>query len=89
MLASDFLNEDWEKVEQLAGQVGHLPLPTLDIWRRFAHSPRGMAALALRLSSLKPEFITRFSQELPFAWFLAGLSDGGIETAFSPDLVVC
>ena len=68
VLASDFLNEDWEKVEQLAGQVGHLPLPTLDIWRRFMHSPRGMAALALRLSSLKPEFITRFSQELPFAW---------------------
>ena len=67
-LASDYLHEDWEKVEQLVGQVGHLPLPTLDIWRRFAHLPRGMAALALRLSSLKPEFITRFSQELPFAW---------------------
>lgn len=75
MLASDFLNEDWEKVEQLAGQVGHLPLPTLDIWRRFAHSPRGMAALALRLSSLKQEFITRFSQELPFAWETIALED--------------
>lgn len=74
-LASDFLNEDWEKVEQLAGQVGHLPLPTLDIWRRFAHSPRGMAALALRLSSLKPEFITRFSQELPFAWETIAFED--------------
>ncbi len=67
-LASDFLNEDWEKVEQLAGHVAHLPLPTLDIWRCFSHSPLGMAALALRLSSLKPEFIIRFSQELPFAW---------------------
>ncbi len=74
-LASDFLNEDWEKVEQLAGQVGHLPLPTLDIWRRFAHSPRGMAALALRLSNLKPEFITRFSQELPFAWETIAMED--------------
>lgn len=74
-LASDYLNEDWEKVEQLAGQVGHLPLPTLDIWRRLARSPRGMAALALRLSSLKPQFITRFSQELPFAWETIALED--------------
>ena len=77
ILASDFHNEDWEKVEQLAGLAGHLPLPTLDIWRRFAHSPRGMAALALRFSSLslKPEFITRFSQELPFAWEAIAFSD--------------
>ena len=74
-LASDFRNEDWGKVEQLAGQTGHLPLPTLDIWRRLAHSPRGMAALALRFSSLKSEFITRFSQELPFAWEAIAFSD--------------
>lgn len=74
-LASDFFCEDWEKVEQMAGQLGHLPLPTLDLWRRFAHSPRGMAALALRLSSIKPEFIARFSQELPFAWEAIPLED--------------
>ena len=74
-LAADFQHEDWEKVEQLAGQVGHLPLPTLDLWRRFAHSPQGMAALALRFSGLKPEFITRFSQELPFAWEAIAFAD--------------
>ncbi|MBF2761572.1 MAG: hypothetical protein ISN28_15150 [Ectothiorhodospiraceae bacterium AqS1] len=74
-LASDFCNDDWEKVEQLAGQVGHLPLPTLDIWRCFANSPRGMAALALRFGGLKPEFIIRFSQELPFAWETIAFDD--------------
>lgn len=75
VLAADFQNEDWAKVEQLAGHVGHLPLPTLDLWRCFAHSPRGMAALALRLSSLKPDFIARFSQELPFAWETIAFAD--------------
>ena len=74
-LASDFQNEDWKKVDQLVGHFEHLPLPTLDLWRRFAHSPRGMAAIALRFSNLKPEFITRFSQELPFAWEAIAFED--------------
>ena len=74
-LAADFQHEDWEKVEQLAEQVGHLPLPTLDLWRRFAHSSRGMAALALRFGGLKPEFIIRFAQELPFAWEATAFAD--------------
>jgi len=74
-LAMNFCHEDWEKVEQLAGQIGHLPLPTLDLWRHFARSPRGMAALALRFGSLKPDFITRFAQELPFAWEAIAFAD--------------
>ena len=67
-LASDFGNTEWDHIEQLASQVGHLPLATLDLWRRFVRSPKGMAALALRFGGLKTEFFTRFSQELPFAW---------------------
>jgi hypothetical protein len=45
-----------------------LPLVTLDIWRRFARSPKGMAALALRYGTLPKGFLDRFDQELPFAW---------------------
>ena len=75
MLASNFQEKDWGKIEQLVSQIGHLPLPTLDIWRRFANSSRGMGALALRFSSLKPEFIIRFSEELPFAWEAIAIED--------------
>ncbi|MCY4287046.1 MAG: STY4851/ECs_5259 family protein [Aestuariivita sp.] len=76
ILASNFDNENWEKTEQLASQVGHLPLPTLDIWRRFAKSKKGMAAMALRFStSLKLEFISRFSEELPFTWETIAFAD--------------
>ena len=67
-LATDFLHPSWINVEQLAGQFGHLPLATLDLWRQFSHVHSGMAALAFRLGSLPKGFVPRFSRELPFAW---------------------
>lgn len=67
-LATNFLQDDWRLIEQLAGQLGHLPLSTLDLWRRFIHSSAGMAALAVRLGTWPPGFIERFSTELPFIW---------------------
>lgn len=67
-LAANFDDPIWTGVEQLASQIGHLPLATLDLWRRFAHSAPGMAALALRFGTLPAEFLERFAQELPFAW---------------------
>lgn len=67
-LASDHSHPNWIEVEQLAEQVGHLPLETFDLWRRFARSSPGMAALALRFSNLKADFLYRFAQELPFCW---------------------
>lgn len=67
-LAEDFLDPCWSEVEQLAGQVGHLPLAALDIWRRFARSPKGMAALVFRFGTLPTGFLDRFDRELPFAW---------------------
>lgn len=67
-LAADFSHPNWIEVEQLAEQVGHLPLATFDLWRRFAQSSRGMAALALRFGNLKAEFLYRFAHELPFSW---------------------
>jgi hypothetical protein len=67
-LARDFDHPGWSEIEQLAGQIGHLPLTTLDLWRRLARSPQGMAALALRFGTLPSGFLSRFDQELPFAW---------------------
>ncbi len=70
-LAADFTEPCWSDLEQLAGQLGHLPLGTLDLWRRLAASPDAMAALALRLhTDIDATFIDRFSEELPFAWEL-------------------
>jgi len=67
-MAEDYCHPSWVIVEQLAAQVGHLPLATLDLWRCFAHSSRGMAALALRLGCLPKGFWVRFADELPFSW---------------------
>ncbi|WP_176044615.1 STY4851/ECs_5259 family protein [Burkholderia vietnamiensis] len=64
----DYLHHGWNEIEQLVSQIGHLSLATLDLWRRFAKSPMGMAALAMRLSQFPTNFLVRFDQELPFAW---------------------
>jgi len=67
-MSEDYLESSWNEVDQLTKQVGHLPLVFLDIWRRFACSSKGMAALLIRFGTLPWEFLDRFDQELPFAW---------------------
>lgn len=67
-MSRNFMDDGWAEIEQLAGQVGHLPLATLDIWRRFARSAHGMASLALRFGKPPSGFLSRFDQELPFSW---------------------
>lgn len=67
-IASDFEHPGWIEVNQLASQVGHLPLSALDMWRRFVRSSKAMAALALRYNSFRGEFLSRFDNELPFSW---------------------
>jgi len=73
-MARDFTHPDWQQIDQLITQIGHLPLPTLDIWKRFVHSPEAMAALALRFSKLPEGFLERFANELTFAWELIALA---------------
>ena len=73
-MAADFQHNSWQTVEQLASQFGHLPLATLDLWRMFTHSNRGMAALAFRLGDLPNNFYLRFGRELPLAWETVSLS---------------
>jgi hypothetical protein len=67
-LAEDYAHSGWEEITRLAELVGHLPLTTLDLWRRFARSAPGMAALAFHYGKLPKGFISRFENELPFAW---------------------
>jgi len=69
-MSADYVNPCWPDLERLAGHLGHLPLASFDLWRRFAHSPAGMAALILRLNYLPEGFVRRFALELPFAWEL-------------------
>lgn len=73
-LAANYQESCWSDLERLAWQIGHLPLATLDLWRRFVRNPRGMVALALRFGSLPQGFLERFEQELPFAWETVSVS---------------
>ena len=67
-MSYDFSHSDWHTMEQLADQLYHLPLSTLDVWRVFAHSPVGLAALALRANRFPAGFLERFSTEMPAVW---------------------
>lgn len=67
-MVGDFGESSWTEIELLANQLGHLPLATLDVWRRFARSSRGMAAMALRFATFPSGFLERFALELPFLW---------------------
>lgn len=68
-MAADYTEPCWPDLERLAAHLGHLPLSALDLWRRLAHDPDGMVALALRMhQDLEPGFALRFARELPFAW---------------------
>ena len=73
-MAADFTHPDWQNVDQLLAQIGHLPLPTLDLWKRFVHSPAAMTAIALRFSKLPEGFLERFANELTFTWELIPLA---------------
>lgn len=73
-MAADYQHEGWADLEQLALQLGHLPLATLDLWRRFARSAYAMAALVFRFGRLAADFVDRFADELPFAWETVGFS---------------
>jgi hypothetical protein len=73
-LAANFQDPCWTEIERLAGQVGHLPLATFDLWRRIVRSPRGMAALAIRFGALPRSLLNRFHQELPFVWEAVSLT---------------
>jgi len=67
-ISEDFRAVDWRTVEQLANQLYNLPFCTLDLWREFAKSRRGLAALAFRAHRFPHGFLERFSNEMPAVW---------------------
>lgn len=73
-LSEDLTHPDWTAVERLAGHLGHLPLSSLDLWRRFARSHAGTAALVFRVGALPAGLVGRFATELPFLWELVPFS---------------
>ena len=67
-MSKSYGDSDWAYIERLLLNTIHLPLSSLDIWRAFIREEHAMAALALRFGSVPEEILSRFSQELPFAW---------------------
>lgn len=67
-MAQDFTDPCWGDLENLAIHLGHLPLTTLDLWRRLSRCHEGMVGLALRFMVMPGGFLDRFEQELPFLW---------------------
>lgn len=74
-LAADYLHQGWGEVEQWVAQLGHLSLTAFDLWRAFAHSAAGMAALVLRLGNIPMSFIRNFPIEMPFCWTTIAYQD--------------
>jgi hypothetical protein len=67
-MCDDFSHKDWQHVEYLAVNLGHINLTSLDIWRLFSKNTKAMAAMALKESELTEFFIQKFTSELPFLW---------------------
>lgn len=78
-LAEDYAHPDWQLVEGLWNNLGHLTLPTLDMWRAFAMTPTALAAFACRYwigTSLEHvlSMCVRFQDELGVLWETIPLS---------------
>lgn len=72
-LADDFGDPDWTVVEGIWTRLGHLTLPTLDLWRAFAAHPDALAAFATRQWAEHPleevlAMCDRFEDELGVVW---------------------
>ena len=73
LLADDYTHPDWQIVDGIWCNLGHLTLPTLDLWRAFAINPAALAAFACRYSdrvSLDDVLAMcgRFQGELGVVW---------------------
>ncbi|NGP89683.1 STY4851/ECs_5259 family protein [Fodinibius halophilus] len=86
-------HEDWTVVAQLVNEFGHLPLSSLDMWKRLAHNYDAMAMLSTGIISCPDDFLDRFALELPFlfefipiaSWAKASLlSVSDYQDQFSP-----
>ena len=73
LLAEDYTHPDWQIVEGIWCNLGHLTLPTLDLWRAFSINPAALAAFACRTwDRFSPDEVLalcgRFQGELGVMW---------------------
>jgi hypothetical protein len=73
MLAEDYANPDWQFIEGIWTHLGHLSLPSLDLWRALVLSPEALTAFVCRnwaSHSLEDVFgmCVRFQDELGVLW---------------------
>jgi len=78
-LADDYAHPDWQIVDGIWSNLGHLTLPTLDLWRAFAMNPAALAAFACRYWENTPldevlAMCGRFQSELGVLWETVSLS---------------
>lgn len=78
-LAEDYSHPDWQIVDGIWRNLGHLTLPTLDLWRAFAMNPAALAAFACRYWERTPidevlAMCGRFHSELGVLWETVSLS---------------
>lgn len=67
VMACDINHSGWMFTEQTIRKLGHLPLNTIDLFRRMVRFPDIMAMSVLLLDIPNFDF-QRFSRDFPFAW---------------------
>lgn len=72
-ISQDYAHPDWQLIEGIWCNIGHLTLPTLDIWRAFAMNHTALAAFVCRYwerASLDQvlSMCGRFQSELGVLW---------------------
>ncbi len=78
-LSADYTHQDWEVVEGIWNNLGHLTLPTMDIWRIMALDPVALTAFACRYWEKNAlddvmSMCRRFQSELGVLWETVPLS---------------
>lgn len=61
-------HHDWWWIEQLVEKVGHLPLPSLDLWVALIRVPAAVVMAHLRVDGFASRISPRLRDELPFEW---------------------
>ena len=67
LMSEDFAHPSWGYIDILWKTMGHLPLPSLDIWRIFAGNQPALVALLFHSNK---ELLDKMRQEFPIMWEL-------------------
>ena len=74
-LANFPFNKDWKIVQNYIDKLGHLPLPSLDIWVAMVRVPKAIVCAFLTLESFGEKIASRICEELPFEWLFTAPQD--------------